>query len=357
MEVTNRVRGARERRGISAADLAERVGVSRQTIHAIESGAYAPNTAVALRLARELEVGVEDLFQLPDENSAPRVHARLVGEPTYGGAPLMLCRVGSRLVAASWSPEAFALPVADAVALTDSSEGFVEAALWKGAPSADSRLLLAGCDPAASILADHLRRTTGIELVAIPSASQKALRQLGAGMVHLAGTHLNRTAARIPRGCRVFTFAEWEEGLVVAKGAGKIRDFADLGRPGVRIINREPGAGSRALLDAGLAQVGLKGSAVVGYDRIALGHLAAAWAVRRGDADCCVAPLVAARVFGLDFIPLKTERYDLAIRKPWLDLPAVQALLDTLQRGAFRRQLQTLGGYDTSATGTEISTA
>ena len=111
--------------------------------------------------------------------------------------------------------------------------------------------------PAGGSLADHLHRTAGIELVAIPSASQKALRQLAGGMVHLAGTHLNRAAARIPRGCRVFTFAEWEEGLVVAKGAGKIRDFADLGRPGVRIINREPGAGSSAFI----GEVELKDSA------------------------------------------------------------------------------------------------
>ena len=59
MDVTNQVRAFRTQRGLSGAELAERVGVSRQTIHAIESGAYTPNTTVALRLARELVDAME----------------------------------------------------------------------------------------------------------------------------------------------------------------------------------------------------------------------------------------------------------------------------------------------------------
>ena len=353
-EITNQVRRARERKGVSAKDLADRIGVTRQTIHAIESGAYAPNTGVALKLGRELGVDVEDLFQLSDEGSPARERAELIGDEAYAGAPLTLCRVGSRMVAANWSPEAFTLPVADATAVAASSEGYVDALLSRALPSGEARLLLAGCDPAASLLADHLRRVAGIELIAVPSSSRKALRQLEAGLVHLAGTHLRGGSARIPRNCRVFTFAEWEEGLVVASGnLKKIRGFADLGRPRIRIINRETGSGSRALLDSGLAQAGVDASRVAGYDRVAPGHLAAAWAVKRGEADCCVAPRVAAQVFGLDFAPIKSERYDLVIPDAWLDRPSIQALLDTLQRGQFRRELQALGGYDTSATGAE----
>jgi len=172
--------------------------------------------------------------------------------------------------------------------------------------------------------------------------------------VHLAGTHLSHGAKRIPAGCRVFTFAEWEEGLVVAAGNPKrIRSFEDLARPRTRIVNREAGAGSRELLDRGLSRAGVPVEKVAGYGRIAPGHLAAAWAVRRGEADCCVAPRVAAQVFGLGFLPLQTERYDLVVPEAWIAAPPVQALLDALQRASFRRQLQALEGYDVSSTGAE----
>ena len=84
------------------------------------------------------------------------------------------------------------------------------------------------------------------------------------------------------------------------------------------------------------------------------GHLPAAWQVRSGDADGCIATRAAARAFGLDFIPLVSERYDLAIRRQHLDHPPVQALLDTLNRASFRRELEGLGGYDTSSAGCRL---
>ena len=65
--IANHLTAHRQKRGFSAADLAQRAGISRQTIYAIESGSYVPNTAVALRLARTLEVNVEDLFALPSD--------------------------------------------------------------------------------------------------------------------------------------------------------------------------------------------------------------------------------------------------------------------------------------------------
>ena len=353
-EITNQVKRERERAGLSAARLAELVGVTRQAIHAIENGAYAPNTAVALKLARELGVDVEDLFQLEEATASAAEQAVLAGGETYTGAPVRLCRVGSKLVAANWSPEAFTLPLADGVAQGESSNGRIEVRLSRALPEEDSRLLLAGCDPAASLLAEHVRRAAGVELIAVASSSRRALEQLGAGLVHMAGTHLEGKAGKLPRRCRAYTFAVWEEGLVVASGNPKgIRDFGDLARRNVRLMNREGGSGSRALLDAGLAKAGVDPVKVEGYGNTAAGHLAAAWAVQRGTADCCVAPRVAARVFGLDFIPLQTERYDLVVPEKWLERPAIRSVLDTLQRGAFRRELEALGGYDTASTGAE----
>jgi molybdate-binding protein len=70
-----------------------------------------------------------------------------------------------------------------------------------------------------------------------------------------------------------------------------------------------------------------------------------------GEADCCIATRSAAQAFGLGFLPLATERYDLVIRQPFIKLPAVEALLDSLNRSAIRRRLEMLAGYDTSHTG------
>lgn len=354
MEVINHVREMRSRKGLSAASLAAKIGVTRQTIHAIESGSYAPNTTVALKLARELGVGVQDLFELGAESESARATALLAGESTYAGAPLRLCRVDGKLVAVPWTPDVFAVPVADATALGGSAAGVVTADLKEGRNVDDGRLLIAGCDPAVSILASSLQRLAQVELIAVPSSSRRALQMLADGLVHLAGTHLNKGAAHIPSNCRVFTFAVWEEGLIVAKGNPMgVRGFGDL-QGAVRIVNREVGSGSRALLDAGLAEAGISGAAVAGYKRIAPGHLSAAMAVARGEADCCVAPRIAANVFGLDFLPLLAERYELVIPEQRLDLPAVQALLDVLQRRSLRRELEELGGYDTAATGSEV---
>jgi putative molybdopterin biosynthesis protein len=90
---------------------------------------------------------------------------------------------------------------------------------------------------------------------------------------------------------------------------------------------------------------------VKGYDQTAPGHLPAAWQVQQGAVDCCISTRAAARLFGLGFIPLVSERYDLAVRRDHLDLPGVQALFDTINRSSFRRELESLGGYDTTSSG------
>jgi molybdopterin molybdotransferase/putative molybdopterin biosynthesis protein len=150
----------------------------------------------------------------------------------------------------------------------------------------------------------------------------------------------------------VVNFAAWEQGVVVRRGNPKgIRKAGDLARKDLRLINREPGAGSRILLDSTLRRLGFKTSDVSGYDQVAYGHIPAAWHVHTGQGDYCIATRAAARVFGLDFVPLVSERFDLVIPKLHQDLSATHVLLETLNRAAFQRELELLGGYDTSQTG------
>ena len=93
---------------------------------------------------------------------------------------------------------------------------------------------------------------------------------------------------------------------------------------------------------------------VAGYDSLADGHMAAARAVSRGEANCCIATRAAARAFSLDFIPLVHERYDFVIPKKMLREPGVESCLNLLNRASLRRELGTFAGYETTSMGQTV---
>jgi molybdate-binding protein/DNA-binding XRE family transcriptional regulator len=361
----------RRKRGFPAAALARLVNATRQTIYAIEAGDYVPNTALALRLARALEVTVDDLFSLPASVNAPQP----VSEPvrllsgsggTPAGQPVQLCRVGRQLIAASANTEGWRLPASDAIVTGKPSPGGrTRVQVYNSEDNFQDRILLAGCDPAVSVLARHMR-TAGVAVVSVQRNSSQALELLREGCVHLAGMHLRDDESgesNVPEIRRQFpdgsvalvSFAVWEEGILTAPANPKrIKAVADLARKSVSIVNRENGAGSRRLLDAHLKRLNIDSKLVRGYDRLASGHFSAARQVSEGNADCCIATRATARAFGLHFIPLLTERYDLAIRRRHLKLPAMEKLLDVLNRSTFRRELEGIGGYETRVTGQRV---
>jgi putative molybdopterin biosynthesis protein len=176
----------------------------------------------------------------------------------------------------------------------------------------------------------------------------------------VAGTHFRDNVpvvqtlfAKTP--VAMISLAVWEQGIITAAGNPKsIRTIEDFARPDLRMVNREEGSGSRALLDSQLEKAGIKPSLVQGYDTAAQGHLPAAWQVYTGTADCCIATHSAARMFGLHFIPLVLERYDFAVRKQSLESPRIQNLFDILYRANFRRELEGLTGYDTRVAGDRL---
>lgn len=370
-EIETTLGALRRKRGISAIHLAATVGVSRQTIYAMEAGTYVPNTAVALRLARALETTVEQLFTLtgsaPAANLRSEMAALLPGSAALqSGQAVQLCRVGKRLIASAPSPVLWYFPASDAVvAGKRDHKGKTRVQIFQAEGDFPNRILVAGCDPGISVLSRHVQ-LAGIELVLAHRNSSQALSLLKEGCVHVAGTHLRDEASgesNLPEIGRLFpknsvaviSFAVWEEGILTVAGNPKnIRRIDDFSRPDVTIVNREKGAGSRVLLDARLKRLQIESSDVQGYDRLAPGHLPAAWHVQSGAVDCCLATRAAARVFGLNFIPLVSERYDLVIRKQHLELPRMQNLLDILGRSDFRRELEGLGGYDTRVAGQRL---
>ncbi|WP_419881344.1 substrate-binding domain-containing protein [Peribacillus sp. B-H-3] len=141
-------------------------------------------------------------------------------------------------------------------------------------------------------------------------------------------------------------------GLYVKKGNPlSLTSWVDLNRDDVKIINREKGSGARILLDEQLRINKIPFSNIKGYEHEETSHLSIASAVSSGIADVGVGIEKAAKIAGIDFIPLITEQYDLVILKtPKTEglIRSVKAILSSMQ---FQSEVKSLGDYDTSQTG------
>ena len=364
----NNLKAARTSARLSQAALAFKAGVSRQAYAAIESGKSVPSTEVSLRLARALGCSVESLFSLPPADEGT-VTAELAptSQPASAASRVQLFNVGGRLFARPLSGRnstSYTMTPADGIAMGTSSGGGVSVRLLAPLEEADT-LVLAGGDPAIPFLSRDLG-LRNFRMVRLGEDSNTALTYLSGGMAHVAGCHLFDEDSgqynvawvrrRAPFPCSVITFAIREQGLIVAAGNPKrVSGVRDLSSPDVTFINREEGSGSRMLMDRLVAGAGLGGEAIRGYERSVEGHLAVADAVAIGLADAGIGVRSAAEVRGLGFVSLGQERYDFVIPNHFLDLPAVQAFIETLKQPYPRRQVEALGGYDVSPMGEPVT--
>jgi putative molybdopterin biosynthesis protein len=153
----------------------------------------------------------------------------------------------------------------------------------------------------------------------------------------------------------VVRLAHREQGLIVAPGNPLGLDsLDDLAREGLRYVNRQRGAGTRVLLDFELERRGMQREALSGYGREEYSHLSVAAAIAAGRADCGLGILAAARAFGLDFVPVTFEPFDLVLRSESLTDPVVEPLLALLADESFRNRVGALGGYDVGEMGRRI---
>jgi excisionase family DNA binding protein len=224
----------------------------------------------------------------------------------------------------------------------------------------DGVLLAAGShDPVLDILQSHLSsRHAGIVLFTAATGSTEGLRLLNLGHTDLAWSHLVDPESgeyNVPHVKRLVTAVRpvvanllWRDlGFVTAAGNPlAIRGFADLGRPGVRLINRQAGAGTRLLLDRQLAERGIAPAAVAGYQREAATHYEVGLSVLSGEADTGLASGSVARMLGLEFIKVVQERFDLVTTKDTYFSPGVQTILEALRDPEFRKRVANLGHYD-----------
>jgi putative molybdopterin biosynthesis protein len=375
LAIENRIRNRRQAARLSQQELARRCGLTRQAINAIEAGQYIPSTLVAMRLARALGCRVEELFRLTEER--PRIEAEWFGESAVevGRTRIQLARVGHPLFAwplmgsaAFTAADGLTVPVEQVQRTQAVAKPWVTVDLLVDAELPEQTAVVLGCDPALALLGAHLtRRYPALRLVWVHRSSLAALQMLGRGEAHAAGTHLwdpESGEHNVPyvrrelsgRRLVIVTLSEWQQGLIVPRGNPKgISGAAELERPDITIVNREPGAGSRMLLDAWLRDAGVAPTAVRGYTSEVASHLAVAEAVASGAANTGPGILAVARALGLDFMPLQEERYDLVIPFEFLDTPPVQALLEVAVSAPFQDELEALGGYDGSQAGTVVA--
>jgi putative molybdopterin biosynthesis protein len=217
-------------------------------------------------------------------------------------------------------------------------------------------------DLALAELRDILAHRRGLKLDVRFKGSLDSLKGLAKSQCDLAGFHiaegLERAAAaqfkRLLRQRRdqLIGLATRTQGLMLAPGnPKKIQSLADLPRPGVRIVNRQLDSGSRIEFDQLLSGAGIDPTTIDGYLREEFTHLAVAATVAGGKADAGYGIKAAAAQYGLDYIPLLTERYYLACHRDALQGPVLAELLEILRGDEFRKILAGFPGYGNAITG------
>jgi len=195
--------------------------------------------------------------------------------------------------------------------------------------------------------------------------SMGGLRALRQNLCHIASSHLlqdNETeynfdfaTKELDKMPAVVNFCKREQGILVQKGnPQKIKSFSDIAQPGLRIINRPLGTGTRLLFDRMLKEAGINCEKIKGYNNELHRHMDVGLEILAGRADAGPGIKPVASLLGLDFIPVRWERYDLLITKERFFDKGVQLFIGLLQERAFIDLAKNLDGYDVNTSGKVI---
>ncbi len=214
-------------------------------------------------------------------------------------------------------------------------------------------------DPLIDETAEIMRQTwPGAAVASTHVGSMGGIFALKRGEAHMGGIHLldeasgNYNVSYVKKhfpegGVLLVECVRRIQGLMVAPGNPRnIASLADLVQDGVRYVNRQRGSGTRILCDYICKRDNIDTEKIHGYEREEFTHTAVAALVASGSADAGLGILSAARIYGLDFIPVCTEKYEFLLLKDAYALPAVKRWLDTLQSDRFRGRLAEMGGYE-----------
>ena len=244
----------------------------------------------------------------------------------------------------------------------------VSAELLRPLPSISRTIVIVGShDNSLDVLANQLKiYHSELTLSSSHVGSMGGLMAIKRGVCHLAGTHLLDTedgsynisylAKYLPDvTVKLVHLVQRDQGLMIPPGNPKgIKGIEDLGRQDLTFINRQVGSGTRILLDYKLKQLNIKNAAINGYQNEEFTHMAVAVSVLSGAADAGLGIYAAAKALNLDFIPVVTEQYDLAIALEYFETAPIKILLEIINSQEFKKQVQALGGYNTENTGKVI---
>jgi putative molybdopterin biosynthesis protein len=322
---------------------------------ALEGAAPAERPRSRARIARKLAsaMGMDDWVRV----RLGRVGGELVATPLPRGAGVLTSLV-----------RADGLLVVPAGIEGHHAGEHVDVTLLRGVGEIDRTIVAVGShDLVLDLAASRLRAVDpGVTLASSNVGSLGGLVALRDGLCHIAGSHLldpETGEYTLPyvdrvvgdRDVAVVRLVHREQGLLVAPGNPlAIAAIEDLARPDVRYVNRQRGAGTRVLLDHELRRRDIPVDAVDGYAREEHTHLAVAAAIAAGRADAGLGIMAAARAFGLGFVAVTREPYDLVLATATLEDPVTAPLWALLDDPDFRSAVEGLGGYDTAEMGRRI---
>lgn len=343
----NRLKSLRQERGWSQADLAQQAGISRPAVSSIENNRLVPSVAAALALAQALRCTVEELFGPPVDATDARPAWAWPAEPAVQDVfRYWQAKVGKRTLL---------YPVEMTPAGVLEHDGICNAGVLqtRSRYATEQTLVIACCDPAASLLSAEIQRLTGFRVIILPRSSQQAIALLGAGLVHAAGIHFatsgspddNRKAVRerIDGSFSLLRVARWEDGLAVSRSAA-VHTVREALATKLRWIGRQAGSGARQCQDEILE------------DRPAPKHLArdhrgVAETIRSGLAEAGICLRLTSDEAGLRFISIREEIYELCFSNEFEDDPRIRALKNAVRGTAYPKLVAELPGYSANECG------
>lgn len=233
----------------------------------------------------------------------------------------------------------------------------VEITLLKSADEISTSLIVTGShDPMIDEIKDIMKkRGYPFTLSSSHVGSMGAINAVKSKSAHLGGIHLLDTQSGeynksyvekyFPDGsAKLYKGVGRIQGLMVRKGNPlDIKDFSDVTR--CVYVNRQLGSGTRILCDYLIGKYGIDKAKLEGYRNEEFTHTAVAALIASGNADCGLGIYSAAKMYGLDFIPVSTEKYGFLVNAEAESDEAVRVFFEILESDELKERLTQMGGY------------
>jgi putative molybdopterin biosynthesis protein len=227
-------------------------------------------------------------------------------------------------------------------------------------------ILAAGSnDPILEILINHTKQNSSDFLIfSSNTGSTEGLRMLGSGLTDIAWCHLAhhgtgnydiesiKTITNDKDIAMVHLFYR-EIGFLASPSLNfkKNISFHTIAENNIKFINRQAGSGTRIYIDRLLAESGIQAENINGYNNEVFTHIEVGLKIISGEAEAGIATVAVAKIFGLPFIPLMKESFDMVICKDIFFRKDMQEFIENLSSSEFKKSIAWLGEYDFTGSG------